>query len=127
MCVRTSYCYNKNYFAYWNKQPRDIRTMKYIFFSCSHVNCCLIQCRNWELSAPWTGAQIKVPTKFIVGELDLTYSIPHTKEYIHGGGFKKNVPFLQDIVVMEGVAHFTMEEKPEEISAHIYNFIEKFK
>ncbi|KAK8718126.1 hypothetical protein V6N13_045371 [Hibiscus sabdariffa] len=82
--------------------------------------------RNWELTSPWTGIQIKVPVKFIVGDLDITYHIPGVKEYIHCGGFKKDVPFLQEVVVMEGVAHFINQEKPEEISMHIYDFIKKF-
>ncbi|XVF22180.1 hypothetical protein REPUB_Repub12eG0151600 [Reevesia pubescens] len=81
---------------------------------------------NWELMAPWTGLQIKVPVKFIVGDLDITYHIPGAKEYIHNGGFKNDVPFLQEVVVMEGVAHFLNQEKPEEISMHIYDFIKKF-
>ncbi|KAK4418116.1 Epoxide hydrolase A [Sesamum alatum] len=81
---------------------------------------------NWELTAAWTGVQIKVPVKFIVGDLDLTYNTPGVKEYIHNGGFGKQVPFLQELVIMEGVAHFLNQEKPEEISQHIYDFIHKF-
>ncbi|XP_068662748.1 uncharacterized protein [Aristolochia californica] len=81
---------------------------------------------NWELTAPWTGMQIKVPVKFIIGDLDLTYHVPGVKDYIHGGGFKKDVPFLQDVVVMEGVGHFINQERPEEITEHIYDFIRKF-
>ncbi|GLU07358.1 hypothetical protein SLE2022_243190 [Rubroshorea leprosula] len=81
---------------------------------------------TWELLVPWTGVQIKVPVKFIVGELDLTYHFRGIKEYIHGGKFKEDVPFLQEVVIMEGAAHFINEEKPEEISAHIYDFIKKF-
>ncbi|KAE8728224.1 histone-lysine N-methyltransferase ATX3-like [Hibiscus syriacus] len=81
---------------------------------------------NWELTAPWTRVEIKVPVKFIVGDLDVTYHIPGVKEYIHNGGFKKDVPFLQELVVMDGVAHFLNQEKPEEISMHIYDFIKKF-
>ncbi|OAY61848.1 epoxide hydrolase A [Manihot esculenta] len=81
---------------------------------------------NWELTAPWTGSQIKVPVKFIVGDLDVTYHFPGVKEFIHNGGLKKYVPFLQEVVVMEGVAHFLNQEKPEEISAHIYDFFKKF-
>ncbi|CAL5352281.1 uncharacterized protein LOC114321756 [Camellia sinensis] len=81
---------------------------------------------NWELTAPWTGSQIKVPVKFIVGDEDLTYTTPGVKEFIHGGGFKRVVPFLQELVIMEGVAHFLNEEKPEEINAHIYDFIQRF-
>ncbi|XP_068660824.1 uncharacterized protein [Aristolochia californica] len=81
---------------------------------------------NWELTAAWTGTQIKVPAKFIIGDLDMTYHMKGVKEYIHGGGFKKDVPFLQDVVVMEGVGHFINQERSEEITEHIYDFIQKF-
>lgn len=82
--------------------------------------------RNWELSTPWTGFQIKVPVKFIVGDLDLSYHIRGVQDYIHKGGFKQDVPFLQDVVVMEGVGHFINQERPNEISQQIYEFINKF-
>ncbi|KAF8394596.1 hypothetical protein HHK36_020810 [Tetracentron sinense] len=81
---------------------------------------------NWELMAPWTGAQVKVPVKFIVGDLDLAYCMPGVKEYIHNGDFKKDVPFLHEVVVMEEVGHFINQEKPAEINKHIYDFIQKF-
>lgn len=82
-------------------------------------------CRNWELTAPWSGAQIKVPVKFIVGDLDLTYNSPGTKEYIHKGGFKKDVPLLEEVVVLEGVAHFVHHERPAQVNAHIHSFFIK--
>lgn len=56
----------------------------------------------------------------------MTYHVPGVKEYVHNGEFKKNVPYLEEVVVMEGVAHFINQEKPEEINAHIYDFIKKF-
>lgn len=86
----------------------------------------LPHCRNWELTAPWTGAQVKVPVKFIVGDQDLTYNSLGNKDYIDKGGFKRDVPLLQDVVIMEGVAHFLNQEKPEEINKHIYDFFQKF-
>eukprot|EP00268_Persea_americana_P006075 TRINITY_DN1213_c0_g1_i1.p1 TRINITY_DN1213_c0_g1~~TRINITY_DN1213_c0_g1_i1.p1 ORF type:complete len:328 (+),score=29.12 TRINITY_DN1213_c0_g1_i1:135-1118(+) len=81
---------------------------------------------NWELMAPWTGIQVKVPVMFIVGDLDLTYNTLGAKEYLHNGGFKKDVPFLQELVIMEGVGHFLNQERPDELTAHIYDFIRKF-
>ncbi|XP_021763209.1 uncharacterized protein LOC110727922 [Chenopodium quinoa] len=81
---------------------------------------------TWELMAPWTGVQVKVPVKFILGELDITYSFPYMKDYLHKGGFKRDVPLLAELVVMEGAAHFINQEKPEEISNHILEFFEKF-
>ncbi|XP_020593143.1 uncharacterized protein LOC110033488 [Phalaenopsis equestris] len=82
--------------------------------------------RNWELTSPWTGVQIKVPVKFVVGDLDLVYHVHRVQEYVHKGGFKRDVPFLQDVVVMEGVGHFINQERPNEISQHIFEFISKF-
>ncbi|GJW13984.1 bifunctional epoxide hydrolase 2-like protein [Tanacetum coccineum] len=76
---------------------------------------------NWELEAPWTEAKISVPTKFIVGDLDLVYSIPGVKEFIHNGGFKKYVPLLEEVVVVEGAAHFINQEVPDKY--HIAEFI----
>ncbi|KAK7392041.1 hypothetical protein VNO78_20467 [Psophocarpus tetragonolobus] len=82
---------------------------------------------NWELTAPWTGVGIvNVPVKFITGEVDLVYTAPGMKEYIHNGGFKKDVPTLEEVVVQEGVAHFNNQEAAEDVTNHIYNFIKKF-
>ncbi|KAJ3702659.1 hypothetical protein LUZ61_006364 [Rhynchospora tenuis] len=86
--------------------------------------CCLDL--NWELLAPWTGAQVKVPTKFIVGEFDLTYHHPGIKDYLHKGGLKQDVPLLEEVVVVQGAGHFIQQENEQEISDHIYNFFTKF-
>lgn len=83
-------------------------------------------CRTWELTASWTKTQVRVPVKFVVGDLDLTYHFPGAKEYIHNGGFKRDVPFLEEVVVMEDTAHFINQERPHEISTQIHDFIKKF-
>lgn len=82
--------------------------------------------RNWELTAPWTGVKLQVAVKFMVGDLDLAYHMGSVKDYIHKGGFERDVPLLQDVVVMKGVGHFITQERPKEISDHIYDFIQKF-
>ncbi|WOH14334.1 hypothetical protein DCAR_0933853 [Daucus carota subsp. sativus] len=81
---------------------------------------------SWELTAPWTGSKVKVPVKFMVGDEDVIYTTPGTKEYVHSPSFKKDVPLLEDIVILEGVAHFLHQEKPEEVNAYIHNFFKKF-
>ncbi|KAJ8572845.1 hypothetical protein K7X08_009356 [Anisodus acutangulus] len=81
---------------------------------------------NWELTAPWTGVKVKVPVKFVVGDLDMMYTTPGMKEYMHGGGFKKDVPMLEDVVVLEGAAHFINQERAQETNSHIHDFIKKF-
>ena len=83
-------------------------------------------CRGWELTAPWTGSKVEVPTKFIVGDLDLTYNTPGFRESMNFNVMKKHVPLLEDVVVMKGVGHFLQEEKPDEINQHIYDLFRKF-
>ncbi|OIW17488.1 hypothetical protein TanjilG_22600 [Lupinus angustifolius] len=79
---------------------------------------------NWELTAAWSGMKIKVPVKFITGELNMGYNL--VKDYIHGGGFKEVVPNLEEVIVQKGVAHFNNQEAAEDISNHICDFIRKF-
>ncbi|KAJ8772056.1 hypothetical protein K2173_027233 [Erythroxylum novogranatense] len=81
---------------------------------------------NWELTAAWTGVPVKVPVKFVVGELDMVYTTPGVKEYVHSKDFKRHVPLLEETVVMEGAAHFNNQERPEETNNHIYDFIKKY-
>ncbi|OWM62918.1 uncharacterized protein LOC116212983 [Punica granatum] len=81
---------------------------------------------NWELTAPWTGVKVNVPVMFVTGDLDMTYTTPGVKEYVHGGGFKKDVPLLQDVVVLENAGHFINQERAEEMNAIIHDFIKKF-
>ncbi|KAL7593035.1 uncharacterized protein LOC111884232 [Lactuca sativa] len=81
---------------------------------------------NWELTAAWSGVQVNVPVIYVVGDEDMVYTTPGLKEYVHGGGFKKDVPLLEEVVVMEGVGHFLNQEKPQESTDIIYDFIKKF-
>ncbi|KAL4370223.1 hypothetical protein AHAS_Ahas06G0044300 [Arachis hypogaea] len=82
--------------------------------------------KNWELTAPWSGAKIKVPVKFIAGELDSVYTSLGMEDYIESGGFKEDVPGLEEVIIQPGVAHFNNQETPHDITNHIYNFITKF-
>ncbi|KAH6769667.1 alpha/beta-Hydrolases superfamily protein [Perilla frutescens var. hirtella] len=81
---------------------------------------------DWELNAPWAGAQVTVPVKYVVGEFDLVYHMPGTQDFIHKGGFKKFVPLLEEVVVIEGAAHFVNQERPDEINQHILAFLKQF-
>lgn len=62
-----------------------------------------------------------------MGDQDLSYHIPGVKEYVQSGLMKNDVPFLQEVVVLKGVGHFIMEERADEISGHIINYLKKFK
>ena len=111
-----STCYRSFFFA------QDSREVDFLFFFFFFFLCG----RNWELTAVWSGVQVKVPVKFIVGGLDMVYTTPGVKEYVHNGGFKRDVPYLQEVVVIADAGHFISQERAEEISSHIYDFIKKF-
>ncbi|GMN37957.1 hypothetical protein TIFTF001_007240 [Ficus carica] len=65
--------------------------------------------------------------KVHIGRSRPVYHFPGMKEYIHNdGGFKRDVPSLQEVIVMEGVAHYINQEKPQEINSHIHQFFHKF-
>ncbi|CAI9105402.1 OLC1v1004315C1 [Oldenlandia corymbosa var. corymbosa] len=81
---------------------------------------------NWELSEAWVESKIQVPVRFVVGDLDLTYHMPGMQDYLHNGGFKKDVPNLEKVVVIEGAAHFINQEKPDVCNTQIHEFISKF-
>ncbi|KAB1996778.1 hypothetical protein ES319_D13G255100v1 [Gossypium barbadense] len=82
--------------------------------------------RNWELSAPWWKSQIKVLVKFAMGDLDLVYTMPGMKDYIHNGGFKRDVPFLEEALAINGVSHWIHQEIPDQINQLLFDFFSKF-
>ncbi|EPS69185.1 hypothetical protein M569_05583, partial [Genlisea aurea] len=81
---------------------------------------------NWELTGGLDGAKVTVPVKLIVGELDMVYNMVGVKEYVHGGGIKRDVPLLEDCVVIPNAGHFINQEAPHLINSHVLDFIRKF-
>ena len=51
---------------------------------------------------------------------------PGIDKYVQGGGFKKDVPGLEEVVVQKGVARFNNQESAEDVNNHVYDFIKKF-
>ncbi|ERN01200.1 hypothetical protein AMTRI_Chr03g53070 [Amborella trichopoda] len=75
---------------------------------------------NWELMAPWQGAKISVPTKFIVGNEDIGFQSFGTKYYVIGPTFKEYVPNLE-VMIIEG-HHFIQQEKAKQVNDEILSF-----
>ncbi|KAK1390457.1 hypothetical protein POM88_018635 [Heracleum sosnowskyi] len=61
--------------------------------------------------------------KKLVGDLDLTYNVPGIKEYIHDGRMQKDVPLLQEVVVLEDTAPLINQERADEVNTHILDFL----
>lgn len=60
--------------------------------------------------------EIQVPVKYITRYLDLSCNMPGNQEYIHKRGFKRDVRLLEDLVIMEEIAHLINQEKPIELT-----------
>jgi len=77
--------------------------------------------RNWELTAPWRGAQVTVPSAFMVGDRDVVYHFPGGKETV--ANLSKSVPNLKQSVVLEGCGHWTQQERPAEVNQFLIDFL----
>lgn len=80
---------------------------------------------NWELMAPWSGAQVVTPTIFITASKDVVYALPGAQDYIRTK-MKAFVPNLEEIIVLEGAHHFMHEEEAEAVNGHILKFLNGF-
>jgi pimeloyl-ACP methyl ester carboxylesterase len=78
--------------------------------------------RNWELTAPWAGAQVRVPALYVVGDRDVVFHFP-------GGGAQmltalpSFVPNLKQAVLLEGCGHWTQQERADEVNRLLLEFL----
>jgi pimeloyl-ACP methyl ester carboxylesterase len=77
--------------------------------------------RNWELTAPWAGAQIREPALFIAGSVD---------PVIAGGSgnaaliaLPAAVPGLRRKLLIDGAGHFIQQERPQLVNAALLDFL----
>jgi len=81
-------------------------------------------CRNWRLTAPWSGSKIIVPAKFILSKNDVGLQSFGTEKYVKSGGLKENVPDLE-VSIIEG-HHFIQQEQAERVNSEILSFLDEF-
>jgi len=77
--------------------------------------------RNWELLAPYTGASVSVPALYVTGERDLVNAFPrmdHLRPHM-----QKYVPHLRRTLVLPGCGHWTQQERPEDVTAALLEFL----
>jgi pimeloyl-ACP methyl ester carboxylesterase len=77
--------------------------------------------RNWELTAPYMAAPITVPALYMAGDLDLVVSFPRMKEVI--ADLKRFVPLLRGSVMLPGCGHWTQQERANEVSHAMIEFV----
>lgn len=76
--------------------------------------------RNWLLTAPFEGAQIRQPALFLVGSRDPVIEGPRGAAAIKG--MQRAVPNLK-MQVLEGAGHWLQQERPEEINRALLQFL----
>jgi pimeloyl-ACP methyl ester carboxylesterase len=77
--------------------------------------------RNWELTAPWLGAQVQTPALYVAGDRDLVLRFPRAEKAI--ANLRVFVPNLRQTVILPGCGHWTQQERPEEVNAALLEFL----
>ena len=78
--------------------------------------------RNWELMAAFTGVAMKVPALFIAGDHDMVMAAPPGIDQ-NLANLKQFVTTLRDVRILPGCGHWTQQERPDEVSAALIDFI----
>ena len=77
--------------------------------------------RNWELLAPFTGVPVTVPALYVTGDRDFVNAFRRMDQL--GLKLHKSVPRLRQPLVLHGCGHWTQQERPEEVTAAILEFL----
>lgn len=77
--------------------------------------------RNWELSASLAGARVTVPALYIGGDRDFIAASPGMDRLL--ANMKHFVPGLRGMQMLQGCGHWTQQERPDEVSAALLEFI----
>jgi pimeloyl-ACP methyl ester carboxylesterase len=77
--------------------------------------------RNWELLAPYAGAQVSVPALYIAGERDVVLAFPGMDRIV--ANLATFVPQLRRTIILPGCGHWTQQERAPEVNAEIVEFL----
>jgi pimeloyl-ACP methyl ester carboxylesterase len=77
--------------------------------------------RNWELTAPWQGAQIHQPSLFIAGSRDSVITGLIGAKRV--GDMERVLPNLKDKLIIEGAGHWVQQERAEQVNAALIAFL----
>ena len=77
--------------------------------------------RNWDLTAPWQGAQIHQPSLFIAGSKDSVVTGLIGAKRVNE--LERVLPNLRQRLIIEGAGHWVQQERPEEVNAALIAFL----
>jgi pimeloyl-ACP methyl ester carboxylesterase len=78
--------------------------------------------RNWELTAAWHNAPIRVPALHITGDRDLVRHFPGTTRLLTN--LTRLHPRMREPVTLPGCGHWTQQERPDEVNALLLEFLD---
>jgi pimeloyl-ACP methyl ester carboxylesterase len=79
--------------------------------------------RNWELTAPWQGAQIHQPSLFIAGANDSVITgLIGAKRVAE---LERVLPNLRQKLIIDGAGHWIQQERPKEVNAALIEFLQQ--
>jgi len=79
--------------------------------------------RNWELLAPFAGANVMQRALFIAGSEDHVISGPTGKAPLEA--MNTTVPNLERQSIVEGAGHFVQQERPREVNEALLRFLRR--
>lgn len=77
--------------------------------------------RNWELTAPWQGAQIHQPSLFIAGSQDSVITGLIGAKRV--ADMELVLPNLKQKMIIEGAGHWIQQERADEVNAALIGFL----
>jgi pimeloyl-ACP methyl ester carboxylesterase len=77
--------------------------------------------RNWDLTAPWQGAQIAQPSLFIAGSKDSVITGLIGAKRV--ADMERVLPNLRRKLIIEGAGHWIQQERPGEVNAALIAFL----
>ena len=78
--------------------------------------------RNWELTAPWQGAQIRQPSLFIAGSKDSVMTGMIGAKRGQRDGARAAEPARE--LIIAGAGHWIQQERPDEVNAALVEIFE---
>jgi len=77
--------------------------------------------RNWDLTAPWQGAQIHQPSLFVAGSKDSVITgLIGAKRVTE---LERVLPNLRQKLIIDGAGHWVQQECPDEVNAALIGFL----
>jgi len=77
--------------------------------------------RNWELTAPWQGAQIHQPSLFIAGSKDGVITGLIGAKLVKE--MERVLPNLRQKLILDDAGHWIQQERPDEVNAALIAFL----